>query len=92
MAADLTIGTLCDAVRHFLRQIVEHPEQPVDQGRGLVLLGIPGDDEMIALMEAFCGEIKITVREMPKEISIDPLPANPESVILWQPSKETAQV
>lgn len=90
MAADLTLDTLCDAVRHFLRHIAEHPEQPVDRERGLVLYGVPGDDEMVALMEAFGGEIRIVVREMPKEIRIVPIPA--ESVILWQPSKEPVNV
>ena len=68
MAADLTLDTLCDAVRHFLRHIAEHPEQPVDRERGLVLYGVPGDDTMTALMEAFGGEIKVVVREMPKEM------------------------
>ena len=94
MAADLTLDTLCDAVRHFLRHIAEHPEQSVDRERGLVLNGIPGDDEMVALMEAFGGEIKIAVREMPKELErIESVQVGfVESLNLWQPSKEAAQI
>ena len=98
MAADLTLDTLCDAVRHFLRHIAEHPEQPVDRERGLVLYGVPGDDTMTALMEAFGGEIKIAVREMPKEMgqsaltNFHPLELREPGPELWQPSKEAAQV
>lgn len=69
MAADLTVDNLCDALRFFFRQIVDTPTQPVDPEKGIVLYGTPADDTMKAMMEAFGGCIRITIREMPEAIS-----------------------
>ena len=92
MASDLTVRNLCEAIRHFLQQIADHPELPVDRERGLVLHGTPGDDMMRDIMEAFGGELKITVRELPGELkSIQSIPGNPEAVTMWHPSEELKQ-
>lgn len=69
MSVGLTVDNLCEALRFFFRQIVDHPELPVDREQGMLLVGVPGDDTMRELMEAFGGELKITVREMPETFS-----------------------
>lgn len=91
MAADLTVDNACEAIRHFLRHIATHPEEPVDQHKGLVLFGTPGDDEMRDLMEAFGGTIRITLREAPAGITDDRLAADllaKEAVSVWHPEDQ----
>ena len=90
MAADLTVNNLCDALKFFFRQIVDHPEQPVDREKGIQLFGTPGDDEMRALMEAFGGRITITVKEMPLAISqpFSAAVAEGQGGAIWEPSKD----
>lgn len=61
MADGLTVDSLCEAIRHFLKRIASEPEIPVDQVNGLVLCGVPSDDEMRTLMELFGGKLQITV-------------------------------
>ena len=92
--SDLTIDSLCEAVRYFLRQIVEHQEQPVDQTKGLVLCGVPGDAEMRMLLELFGGEIKITVRELPEGLrKVTPVDdtgvIDPPINFVWHPERES---
>ena len=93
MPEDLTVDNLCAALRSFFQQIVEHPEQPVDQERGVVLYGDPGDATMKALMEMFNGTVKITIREMPiaMERTFSHEIAQGPGAILWEPSKEARQ-
>jgi len=92
MASDLTVDNLCDALRFFLRQIAEHPEQPVDRANGLKLYGVPGDDVMRAVMEAFGGTLKVTVSEMPVAIGqgFSQELAAGQGAAVWEPSKERA--
>lgn len=86
----LTVDNLCDAIRHFLRRIAAESDCPVDQVNGLVLCGVPSDDEMRTLMELFGGTIKITVREQPPTLQ-EPVDHSPVfGRITWEPSKEAA--
>lgn len=61
----LTVDNLCGAIRHFLQEIVAHPEIPVDQVKGLELWGVPADETMHEIMELFGGTLKITVHSTP---------------------------
>lgn len=93
MAADLTVDRLCEALRFFFQQILEHPDTPVDREKGMVLFGTPGDDEMRALMEVFGGTIKITVNEMPiamQQVFASDI-AESQGAVIWEPSKEKAE-
>ena len=88
----MTVDSLCDAIRYFLRKIASDPMQPVDQVNGLILCGMPGDDEMRMLMELFGGTIKITVREQPSILQ-EPVYHNPVfGRITWEPNKEAVPV
>lgn len=89
MTADLTVDNLCEAIRHFLREIMKDPKQPVDRVKGLVLVGTPGDDEMRTLMELFGGMIKVTVQERPTALE-EPICHSPVfGRVVWEPSKES---
>lgn len=91
MAADLTVDNVCEAIRHFLRHIAAHPEEPVDQEKGLILFGTPGNDEMRGLMEAFGGTLRITVREAPAGIADDALADDllvKQGANVWRPEDQ----
>lgn len=92
MAADLTVDNLCGALRHFLKQIAERPDEPVDRDNGLILYGVPGDDVMRAVLDAFGGELKITVRELPAVFGpvFSEEPCG-QVAYLWEPSKEPSE-
>ena len=90
MAAELTVDNLCVAIRHFLQRAAEEGIESIGSST-LTLMGVPADDTMKAVMELVGGVLRIEVRELPAELSIQPLPANPEAVNLWLPSKEPAK-
>ena len=91
MTTDLTVDTLCEALRYFLRDVVDYPENPLPcEGHHLLLMGVPADDAMKAALEATGGELRITIRALPAELkqALTVPEVTGQQANLWQPSKE----
>lgn len=89
MSADLTVDSLCGAIRHFLREAAGDKPPPHSHRYALVLHGVPADDTMKAVMEVLGGTLRIEVRELPAELAPSGNSAGGEDqgAILWQPNK-----
>lgn len=86
---NLTLESLCGAIKFFLKQIAEQPEKPVELPHELIIYGVPGDDVMKTLMELFQGTLKITVKELPAAMTPD-FSSEVEGLNLWKPDYEHA--
>lgn len=71
MAEGLTVDNLAETIKQLLHLIASNPSQPVDQARGIILCGVPGDLEMNELLELYGGTIKITICKAPTGIVDD---------------------
>lgn len=95
MAADLTVDSLCGALRHFLKEVADGT-RPVHADTALVLHGVPGDETMKAVLEQLNGTLKITVHELPAVLNGDlglagrELAGTPAANV-WRPSQEGAE-
>lgn len=87
----MTIEKLCRVIGEVLTRIANSPNEPVDQENGVQLWAAPEDDETRAVMEAFDGMLRITVRELPQQFRLEGEGTTPESVVrpqsnIWHPN------
>lgn len=83
MAAELTVDSLCNVLRAFLKHVADDPET-VEPGFVLTVVGVP-DGTTADVLAALGGVLKIEVRELPAAMRSELVSPTDDGPELWQP-------